>query len=209
MWRPISSNALLGRRPGCEVERRAQKRAKNGHDTGRLGIPPRLQELRVHVEELHRPADRPGAGPLTRRTRSNFEDGVRPRSHRDGRKPGTGEDAEPAAPYLKIELRGSVPVAPRKQLGGFASSPFERSAYVLERGEMVTAPRQEQGEEAVNHRERKDEHLVRGRLHLAPPSPGGLTDRALSCAPPVEGNDTSGGRPANRPSVRPPDGWRA
>src|SRR5262245_38531018 len=35
------------------------------------------------------------------------------------------------------------------------------------------------------------------------------TDRALSCAPPVEGDDTSGGRPANRPRVRPPDGWRA
>src|SRR5262245_60202364 len=34
-----------------------------------------------------------------------------------------------------------------------------------------------------------------------------LTDRALSCAPPVEGKDTSGGRPANRPPVRPPDGW--
>src|SRR5262245_55881150 len=26
-----------------------------------------------------------------------------------------------------------------------------------------------------------------------------LTDRALSCAPPVKGNDTPGGRPANRP----------
>src|SRR5262245_21240129 len=35
-----------------------------------------------------------------------------------------------------------------------------------------------------------------------------LTDTALSCAPPVEGNDTSGGRPANRPRLRPPAGWR-
>src|SRR5262245_18240896 len=36
-----------------------------------------------------------------------------------------------------------------------------------------------------------------------------LTDTALSCAPPVNRNDTSGGRPANRPPVRPPAGWWA
>src|SRR5262245_62162002 len=35
-----------------------------------------------------------------------------------------------------------------------------------------------------------------------------LTDTALSCAPPVKGNDTSGGRPANRAPVRPPAGWK-
>src|SRR5262245_40114034 len=46
-------------------------------------------------------------------------------------------------------------------------------------------------------------HLVSG------PSPCRLTERALSCAPPVKGDDTSGGRPANRAPVRPPDGWRA
>jgi hypothetical protein len=39
-------------------------------------------------------------------------------------------------------------------------------------------------------------------------SSGWLTDTALSCAPPVEGNDTSGGRPANRPPNRAADGWR-
>jgi hypothetical protein len=32
---------------------------------------------------------------------------------------------------------------------------------------------------------------------------------ALSCAPPVKGDDTSGGRPANRPPDRAADGWMA
>jgi hypothetical protein len=36
-----------------------------------------------------------------------------------------------------------------------------------------------------------------------------LTDMALSCAPRVEQDATTGGRPANRPPDRPPAGWRA
>jgi hypothetical protein len=35
----------------------------------------------------------------------------------------------------------------------------------------------------------------------------GLTDRALSCAPPVDGDDTPGGRPPDGPPHRPPAGW--